>query len=148
MSYIVGFGTDSIASFLYYRTACRIYGSPRRVSGISINLAEQRALIREFSPANFQFIHNWKVLKTMSHNLSFSCLILLIPIVKKTLLMVSLEQKIFLVLGGLLSVMMSWIFMHRAHTFDTWHYQDLIAVIKALNLEEKYLESNNIDNRL
>lgn len=140
MSYVIGFGSDSIASFFYYKTVCRILGSPRFTVETDLNLGEQRALVREFSPANYQFIHNWKVLKTMSHNLSFSFLILLLPIVKGFVQM-PIEFRLSHFVIGCIIFSMSIIFIHRAHIFDTWHHQDLASIVKALHLESKALKN-------
>jgi chromate transport protein ChrA len=144
ISYVIGFASDSIASWLYYIIVCRVLGSPKPALADKLNVSEQRALVREFSTENFQSINSWKVLKTMAHNLAFASLILMFSVVIEAFQSVDQKAQWFSI--AFLTLAMSVIFMHRAHVFDTWHYKDLSTVVKALHLEKRALTDANLSS--
>lgn len=141
ISYMIGFAADSIASFFYYKVACQFLGLPQSFLSDKVTSSEQRTLVREYSPENFQALNNWKILKTMSHNLSFASLILMFSVAIESVQ--SSNQKLEWFLIVLINLTMSIIFMVRAHTFDTWHYRDLAGVVKTLHLQERALKDAN-----
>lgn len=143
VSYVIGFAADSVGSWLYAYTVCKLLGSPKPDMKDGLTFSEQRALLRQFSPDNFQAIHNWKVLKTMSHNLSCAFLILTLSIFIKTFQAATVQRVEWLLLT-LIALCMSIIFMHRAHIFDAWHYRNLATTVKALHLEEKALKEAHL----
>jgi hypothetical protein len=139
VSYVIGFAVDSVGSWLYTHTACKILGSPKPKVEDSLDFSEQRVLLRQFSPDNFQAIHNWKVLKTMSHNLSCAFFILMLSILVK-IFQAAADQRFEWLLLAVIALFMSIVFMHRAHVFDTWHYKNLQITVKALHLEKRALK--------
>jgi len=143
VSYTIGFAADSIGSWLYIYPTCNVLGSPKPAKKSSLTFSEQRALVRQFSPDNFQFIHNWKILKTMSHNLSLAFLILMLPALSKAFYAVA-EQRIQWLFVAFIALLMSAVFMHRAHIFDTWHYADLTTAVKALHLDKRALNEASL----
>jgi hypothetical protein len=143
VSYVIGFAADSVGSWLYIYIACKFLGSPKPEIKDGLTFSEQRALVRQFSPENFQSIHNWKVLKTMSHNLSCAFLILMLSIFIETFQAVA-GQKFQWFLLTLITLFMSIIFMYRAHIFDTWHYRNLATTVKALHLEKRALKEAHL----
>jgi hypothetical protein len=144
ISYVIGFAADSIASFLYYKVICKFLGLPQLFLSDKVTSSEQRILVREYSPENFQAVNNWKFLKTMSHNLSFASLILMLSLAIKSVQ--SANQKLEWLSIVLISLVMSVIFMLRAHVFDTWHYRDLAGVVKTLHLKERALQGASPDS--
>lgn len=139
VSYVIGFAADSIGSWLYTYIACKFLGSPKLGIENKLTFSEQRALVRQFSLENFQFIHNWKVLKTMSHNLSCAFLILMVSVFIKIPQAAAGERFQWFLLT-LITLVMSIIFMRRAHVFDTWHYRNLTTTVEALHLEKRALK--------
>ena len=87
-------------------------------------------LIREKSPKNNEMLQTWKVLKTISHNISFILfifsllLILKIVFYKVTSVLILLAIIVFCIVN-------SAILMHRAWIFEDWYYNDLIVTAKA-----------------
>ncbi|NEQ44409.1 MAG: hypothetical protein F6K00_12955 [Leptolyngbya sp. SIOISBB] len=147
VSYVIGFAADSIGSWLYVNIAYKFLGSPKLGFEGELTFSEQRALVRQFSPENFQFIHNWKVLKTMSHNLSCAFLMLMVAILIEMLQSTG-SQKMQWLLLALITLLMSILCMHRAHVFDTWHYKNLATTVKALHLEQRALKDVEHDLKL
>lgn len=134
-AYIVGNAIDSIGSWIYVKIGMRIWGHPTDKNR-KIPVGYQRSLVRNYSPENHIYIQQWKVVKTMSHNLSFSFLLLGLVMVIK--LIVSEESRnIEIGIITLISFLFSMIFLNRAHIFDTWHYKDLTNVVDSLHLQER-----------
>ena len=133
VAYILGNAIDTFGSLIYYGIGVKIWKNPK---GKNKNNPPKRALIREFSPENNIYIQQWKVAKTMSHNLSFSFLILSLTSVIKLIINEDLNKPtfIYLIIG---SIILSIVFLHRAYIFDKWHYNDLTTVTDALHLEKK-----------
>lgn len=138
-SYIIGFLIDSPGSWIYYKIGCKIWGQPYNAKTKRLSHIIERVLIRQFSPESNSYVHNWKVLKTMSHNLSFSSLVLAISTFNKSLQVNSQHQMEWVVLTVVL-LLSSVIFLHRATRFDKWHYRDLTETVMALHLEQRALK--------
>ncbi len=134
-SYVVGNAVDSFGSWIYMGIGMKIWGSPSDTNR-KISVGNQRALVRNYSSENHIYIQQWKVIKTMSHNLSFAFLLLgIVAIIK---IIIKVESRDFDVITlSIISLIFSAIFLHRAHIFDKWHYKDLTNVVNALHLQEK-----------
>ncbi|MBW7919344.1 MAG: hypothetical protein H3C52_08595 [Anaerolineales bacterium] len=136
VSYLVGNVTDNFGSWLYYKIGSRIWGadpSTNKSKKINLTNAQQRALIRHYSPDNFAALQTWKILKNMSHNASFG--ILLISIVS----FVRYGQYFsndWLMLG-LTTLICAIVLLSRASLYDRWHYSQMLETIEVLNLEQR-----------
>jgi hypothetical protein len=135
-AYIIGFAVDSPASWLYYSIGCRVFGPPYKPAKNGLSNPQKRALVRHFSPENYSYIQLWKVIKTMSHNLSLSTCILAVVFTIRAFQIPAYDRTEWIVLS-VVTFLLSVIFLHRAHVFDTWHYKDLSSTVQALHLEER-----------
>ena len=134
ISYIIGNVTENLGSWLYYKIGCKIWGDPypeKRHPNLSH--AQQRALVREYSPENFNALQTWKVLKSMSHNLSFAMLLLTIVSVTRSIQYRDIQWIII----SIVSIISAIILLNRANVYDRWHYQQLLETVEILQLEKK-----------
>jgi len=144
-SYIIGNAIDSIGSWIYVKIGIKIWGNPKD-NNRKISVGFQRSLVRNYSPENYIYIQKWKVVKTMSHNLSFSFLLLGIIVIIK-MIMNEESRNLHIIILTLISFLFSLIFLNRAHIFDRWHYKDLTNVVDSLHLQEKAIkDSKKVDN--
>jgi hypothetical protein len=133
-SYIIGNAADNFGSWLYYKIGCKIWGEPYpKEQRSTLSHAKQRALIREQSPENFVFIHTWKVLKTMSHNLSFGTLLIAIVAAIRYFQ----HQNIQWIIVAVISIILAVVFLRRATIYDKWHYNELLETVEVLQLEKR-----------
>lgn len=134
VSYVLGNAADNFGSWLYYNIGCKIWGEPYpKEQHLALSHAKQRALIREQSPENFVFIHTWKVLKTMSHNLSFGTLLIAIV----TVIRYVQYQNMQWIVIAVVSIILSVVFLKRAAIYDKWHYKELLETVEVLQLEKR-----------
>ncbi len=134
VAYIIGNAVDNFGSWLYYKIGCKIWGEPYpKEQHPTLSHAQQRALIREQSPENFVFIHTWKVLKTMSHNLSFG--MLLVAIV--SFIRYAQHQDTVWITMTIASTILAIVFLKRASVYDKWHYKELLETVEVLQLEKR-----------
>lgn len=134
ISYIIGNATDNFGSWLYYNVGCKIWGEPHpKEQHPTLSHTQQRALIREQSPENFVFIHTWKVLKTMSHNLSFSTLLIAIV----SFIRYAQHQNMQWITITVASIIFAVVFLKRASVYDKWHYKELLETVEVLQLEKR-----------
>jgi uncharacterized membrane protein len=135
-AYIVGHVADNQGSWLYYKIGCRVWGQPHpKVGHPSLSRAQQRALVRQYSPENYLYIQTWKLLKNMSHNLSFAFLMVMIVSAIRFAQIWSIDWA-FLVI---VSLIFMWSFLYRSHVYDTWHYKELLETVNGLRLEDKLI---------
>lgn len=139
VAYVVGFAVDSPASWLYYSIGCRIFGRPYKMMENELSNSQKRALVRQFSPENFSYVQLWKTIKTMSHNLSMSFLILAISFAVRSI-QVPVSHRIEWIILAAIMLLLSAVFLHRAHVFDTWSYNDLSNAVQTLHLERRSLK--------
>lgn len=139
VSYVIGNVSDHFGSWLYYKVGCKIWGNPYpQAQHSKLSHAKQRALVRQYSPENFSFLHTWKVLNSMSHNLSFALLLIVtISLVR----FVQLESLDWLVLGCI-SLVSAIVFLYRATVYDKWHYHEMLQTIEVLELEKKAIKDS------
>ena len=138
LSFVLGFAIDTPGSWLYYKVGCNIFKYYK--SEISekyvISREEEKQiqlLIRQKSPENTGLIQTWKLYKTMSHNLSFSLLMISTSSLLKALFLTGNYGLEWLSLCAI-SVIISILILHRATIFDTWYYNEVIYTALALNL--------------
>ena len=143
VSYIIGNVIDNPGSWFYYNVGCKIWGgSYLKNQHPTLSHAQQRALIREYSPENFIFIHTWKVLKAMSHNLSLGMFLIAIA----SFIRFTQYQGMQWIIITIVSIVSATVFLNRANIYDKWHYKELLETIEVLRLEEraKSVSSNNL----
>ncbi|MCG8329001.1 MAG: hypothetical protein MI974_15010 [Chitinophagales bacterium] len=139
VAYIIGNVIDNPESWLHAKVGVKIWGKtdPHETK---LSNSQKRVLVRELSPQNHFFIQQWKVVKTMSHNLSFSLLILSLTLLIK-LLFFGVSNPVYFIILIVISFIFSYIFLKRAHIFDTWYYKDLNAIVETLKLDESVKEN-------
>jgi len=137
-AYVIGFAIDSPGSWLYYSIGCKVFGPPYKPAKNGLSNSQKRALVRQFSPENYSYAQLWKVTKTMSHNLSLSTFILAVVSTVQAFRVPTPGRTEWIVLS-VVTFLLSVILLHRAHVFDTWHYNDLSNTVQALYLEKKAL---------
>jgi hypothetical protein len=134
ISYMIGNVIDTFGSWLYYNVGYKIWGnSYLKNEHPTLSHAKQRALVREYSPENFLFIHTWKVLKRMSHNLSIGMLLLAIASCIKY---IQYHVPDWIIIS-IVSIVSATVFLHRASVYDKWHYKELLETIEVLRLEQR-----------
>ena len=134
ISYIIGNVTDNFGSWLYYKIGCKIWGSPYPPNPHPhLSRPQQRALVREYSPENFNALRTWKVLKTMSHNLSFAMLLISFTAIVQLLQHPTIQWAMI----SVVSIIAAIILLNRASNYDKWHYRDMLETVKVLQLEKK-----------
>ncbi len=136
VAYIIGFAIDTPGSWVYYKIGCRIWGAPYDPRSRKLSNSTERALVRHFSPENFSYIQLWKVVKTMSHNLSFASILLGITSTVKAF-QVQPQYQLEWFSIAIISFIGSVIFLNRSNLFDKWHYRDLTETVNALRLEQR-----------
>ena len=136
VAYIVGSGIDSIGDWLYKSIGFRLWGYPYVETPVGI--LQERALVREYSPENYTYLQIWKVMSSMSHNLSASTLILAIVCIIRAVNLHLLEWGVLAVVAVVFSV----IFLRRAHVFNYMHYRDMANTVEALHLEQRAIKDS------
>ena len=152
-AYVIGFAIDSPASY-YYNISCKFGKNPKEDNRKKFSLDKEEQLqlhqiVREKCPNITGLLQTWKLLKTMSHNLAFTFLLLTIfLLVKSIFYSVSNLSQWYLLSAG--CMILSLILTKRAKVFDWWFYQDLFNTGLALKLpfsdnmtkEERVLHPN------
>jgi len=125
-------------SWFYYKVACKIGRNPPKDVPKSFKVTRKERLelhmsIRHESPENNQMLQTWKLLKTMSHNLSFVFLCLAFFALVK---MYILEYKNYLewISVSAFCLLISLNLIYRAKEFDKWFFTDLFNSGIALKL--------------
>jgi hypothetical protein len=144
VSYTIGCAVDTLGSLLYYKIGCRIWGEPYDRKSKRLSNTIERALVRHFSPENHSYLQTWKIVKTMSHNFSFTFLLLGLTTIIKTF-QVPLQHQWEWIFLTILSLLISIIFLNRASIFDKWYYRDLTETVQSLHLEQRALESVKVN---
>jgi len=134
ISYIIGNVSDNFGSWLHYKVGCKVWGEPYPKSHESeLSHAKQRALVRQYSPENFSMLRTWKVLKTMSHNISFSLLL----VTTVSFIRFAQHNSLDWLVLGIASLVSGIILLQRATIYDKWHYKEMIEMIEILALEQR-----------
>lgn len=140
VSYVFGNVLDNLGSFLYYKIGCKIWGSPYpKYKHPTLTHTQQRSLIRMYSIENFNVLQSWKVLKTMSHNLSFALLLLFLAAMYHFLQNSNFQW----VLLSVISIVSSVVLLNRANIYDKWHYKEMLEMIDVLRQEKKIIVSDS-----
>lgn len=132
--YILGFFIDTPGSWLYANVASRAWGSARTMYSDSVPDGDKRILVRHFSPENETYLQNWKVAKTMAHNLAFACVVAISCSIFKITQVSPTFRPEWAALAGFCALACVT-FLERSHTFDRWHYRDLSDMYRVLNLD-------------
>jgi len=135
-AYILGFGVDTVGDKLHKYVGFRIWGEP--YCYMEVGILEGRALVREYSPENHTYIQTWKVMCSMSHNLSVATILVALAAIIKAVQYPSLDW--MLLSGG--CIILAYVFLYRAHIFDQMHYRDLKVAVEALHLDVRKPESS------
>lgn len=133
-AYIIGFGVDSLGNWLYKFLGFKLWGPPY-IQG-SVPILTARALVREYSSENHRYLQTWKVMSTMSHNLSLAMIVLMIATLIQAIMSRSLDWGLL----SLFSLVFAAIFLHRAHNFDHMHYRDLAEAVDCLHLQKRAIK--------
>ena len=112
VSYVVGFAIDSPASLYFYYPAVSLFKKKKNIT--ASYAAEYRILAMHYSPENYKFIQLWKLLKTMSHNLSF--VFILMSFACGYHFVINTSDKYSLI-ASIISIFLSVALLHRAYFF-------------------------------
>lgn len=137
LAYVLGFTFDQPSRWYYRKIGCKLFYDPKNKVGSRYNFDRQKehtmhAMIREKYPESNSMLDTWKLLKIMSHNLSFAFLLLVLFLLIKIIFfnVQNILEWCFL-FGGCLLI--SPILLYRAVVFDAWFYAHLIDVITEFN---------------
>lgn len=138
ISFVLGFALDTPGSLLYYEVGCKVFEYYKKEVNeqYAINREQEKnilVLVREKCPENTEMLKTWKLYKTMSHNLSFSLLVLsAIFLIKVIFFKVASITEWYLLSSA--SFILSFIFLYRASVFDRWYYTEIVHTALSLNL--------------
>jgi hypothetical protein len=137
-AYLVGIVCQYFGSLMFH--AIRIYIlKQEKPTFLGLSGAEFHVLLREFSPRNFAYVELYLALRGMSHNLAFAFGIGGITLFIKYL---NCDNGSWII-ASLLSFLFAFVFFSRAKMFHAWYYEDGIAAVKTLKLQEKNQDSNH-----
>ena len=137
IAYVLGFSFDSPGSWYYYKIGCKIFKDPKKETRSRFNFNREKehemlVMVRDKSPINNEMLQTWKLLKTMSHNLSFSFLLIVIISLVKILFFIVKNPIEWYILSGFCFIL-SIILLYRAIVFESWFYNHLVNTARALN---------------
>ncbi len=139
VGYLLGFALNNVGRFIYKKYGKIIWPQYFKFEDLDthLNISEKYALIRELSPTNFKYIEIWNVFCSMSHNMALSCaLLFIISLIKLVFFKIS-TLYLDWVLVAFVSLLLFFLFLHRAVVFYSWAATDINATIKCLKLREK-----------
>lgn len=137
MAYVVGFAINPIGQYILKNLGPKLWDRKVENDIKGMFISEKYVRIREFSPANFQYVETWNTYCAMAHNFALACLVLLIVsifhiIFKDVCPIVWIEIAIA-------SVFLFYVFLYRSVIFHQWAGRDLNAAIIAFKLDDKTL---------
>lgn len=135
-AYIIGFAVSPFGKFLYRLIGKMLWPNIKVENEIEMHISDKFILIREHSPANFEYVERWNMYASLSHNLAIACLVFFgVSIVQ---LFID-DTSVLLNWGiiGFISIALFFIFIKSAVVYNQWAGRDLNSAISALKLREK-----------
>lgn len=143
LSYVIGFATYGIGSFLYSRVNKYIWKETYRtgkyaVSDNNSESAYEWSVIRQYSQANFIAINRWAALKGMATNLTIGMFLLAISCITKFGNSLFILEWIVLFFSCLI---MSLLLLNRARVYRRYRDYDIIGTTRMI--KEKMIRDAN-----
>jgi FtsH-binding integral membrane protein len=107
-----------------------------------MHISDKFILIREYSPANFEYVERWNMYSTLSHNLAVGCLFFFVISFIKIFIELK-DHPLYWIVICLISFLLFFIFIKSAHVYNQWAGRDLNSAISALKLREKTNDINH-----
>jgi hypothetical protein len=137
-AFVIGLAVNPLGKTILKKIGFTIW-KPKILNNVDMFVSDKFVLIREHSSANFKYVEKWNMYCSLSHNLSFACLILvLVSLIK--LILQDPNQMIWLSIIIICTILF-FIFLKSAVTYSIWAQHDLNAAISALKLKEKAEDS-------
>jgi len=135
VAYIVGFAASPFGKILYKKWGFKIW--PKKVvNNVDMFISDKFVLIREFSPANFEYVERWHMYCSLSHNLAVATLVFFIVSLVQAFVGVIGNPLIWITIAAI-SLLLFFIFLYNAVIYSIWAQHDLNAAISALGLKAK-----------
>lgn len=137
LAYIVGFAVSPFGKSLYRRIGSKLWPNIYVENEIKkMHISDKFVLIREYSPANFEYVERWNMYCSLSHNLAVACLIFFVV----SIIQIFIDDRTLILTWsaiGVVSIVLFFIFIKSAVVYSQWAGRDLNAAISALKLREK-----------
>jgi len=139
LAYIIGFAVTPFGKYLYRKIGLKLWPNIKLDNDIKMHISDKFILIREYSPANFEYVERWNMYSTLSHNLAVGCLFFFVVGIIK-IFKDSNDYIINWILILAVSIIFFFIFIRSALLYNKWAGSDLNSAISALKLREKKSE--------
>ena len=136
LAYIIGFAVSPFGKYLYKKIGPKLWPNIYIENNIEMPISDKFILIREYSPANFEYVERWNMYSTLSHNLAFGCLVFFVVSIIQVFIDHN-DYKLYWILIAVISTILFFIFIKSAHVYNQWAGRDLNSAISALKLREK-----------
>ncbi len=137
LAYIVGFAVSPFGKSLYRRIGSKLWPNIYVENEIKkMHISDKFVLIREHSPANFEYVERWNMYCSLSHNLAVACLVFFVV----SVIQIFIDDRTLILTWsaiGVVSIVLFFIFIKSAVVYSQWAGRDLNAAISALKLREK-----------
>ena len=137
LAYIVGFAVSPFGKSLYRRIGSKIWPNIYVENDIKqMHISDKFVLIRQHSPANFEYVERWNMYCSLSHNLAVACLVFFAV----SIIQIFIDDRTLILTWsaiGVVSIVLFFIFIKSAVVYSQWAGRDLNSAISALNLREK-----------
>lgn len=137
LAYIVGFAVSPLGKSIYRKIGKKLWPKIYVENDIEgMHISDKYVLIRQHSPANFEYVERWNMYASLSHNLAVACLVFFVV----SIIQIFIDVKSYILtwsMIGLVSVILFFIFIKSAVVYSQWAGRDLNSAISALNLREK-----------
>ena len=137
LAYIVGFAVSPFGKSLYRKIGSKLWPNIYVENEIKkMHISDKFVLIREHSPANFEYVERWNMYCSLSHNLAVACLVFFVV----SVIQIFIDDRTLILTWsaiGVVSIVLFFIFIKSAVVYSQWAGRDLNAAISALKLREK-----------
>ena len=137
LAYIIGFAVSPFGKSLYRTIGSKLWPNIYVENEIeNIHISDKFVLIRQHSPANFEYVERWNMYCSLSHNLAIACLVFFVV----SVIQIFIDERTFIFawsIIGLASILLFFIFIKSAVVYSQWAGRDLNSAISALKLREK-----------
>ncbi len=137
LAYIIGFAINPLGKKLHTIIGPKLWPKiyvENEIKGMPIS--DKFVLIREYSPANFEYVERWNMYSALSQNLAVGCLVFFVVAIIQ-LFLTGREFLFNWMIVVVLSFIMFFIFIRSARIYYQWAGRDLNSSISELKLREK-----------
>jgi len=137
LAYIVGFGFSPLGKTLSGKIGPKLWPKIFVENDIKgMHISDKYILIREYSPANFEYVERWNMYSSLSNNLAVGCLVFFIV----SMIQIFVEEpdfKLYWIIISAISVFLFFVFIKSSRVYVQWAGRDLNSAISALKLRDK-----------